>query len=377
MVTAISNAPARTNPLDGIGTRVNERNSLTCLQSAGMDFDVALEPVPNALTIRRQAQQLQNADPTEVAAFLRRLGDGDYSVMGAPKVVKGKKGQDDTLADPEARYFQVVRTDTGDVLGQVESRYAPQQNRDIFRCADELREDGWNIVRAATLDKGARCFMTLEADHSKDINVVGDIVRLRIIIHTSHDGKFATTMTVVPLRLWCTNGCSAPIPGFDFSWAIRHTVRGEEKLMDASEMIGKAGQYFNAFERIATTLAQTKVTDPHAETIIKTTKGLDNDDSKQALAKRESILSGFRGLQPGGDTEAMRNTAWGLFQAGCDVADHGEDSRVRVTAGNTEADQRFKQAFGGAGRTLKFNLFDRIAGDTDLGLDLKAIATAN
>jgi len=376
MVSTI-NAPSRINPLDGIGTRVNERDAVSCLRSAGMDFDVALEPVPNALNIRNHARDLINADPNEVSRFLRQLSDGDFSVMGAPKVVKGKKGEDDSLADPEPRYFQVVRTDTGDVLGQVESRYAPQQNRDIFRFADDLRNEGWKIVRAATLDKGARCFMTLEADHKNDLSIVGDIVRLRIIIHTSHDGKFATSMTVLPLRLWCTNGCAAPIPGFDWSWAIRHTEKGEEKLMEAAEIIERSSGYFRAFERVATTLAKTQITPSHAEQIIKTTRGLDNDDSKQAVAKRESILAGFRGNQPGGEIEAMRGTAWALFQAGCDVADHGDEVRVRVTAGNSAEDQRFKQAFGGAAKTLKFNLFDRIASDEDLGLDLKAIAASN
>lgn len=375
MVATITNAPSRINPLDGIGTRVTEKDAVSCLRAAGMDFDVALEPVPNALNIRKRAGDLmKNANPNRVAAFLKQLSEGDFAILGAPREVKvGKKVEIST--DP--RYFQVVRTDTGDVLGQVESRYAPQQNRDIFRCADELRDEGWRIVRAATLDKGARCFMTLEADNKNDLSIVGDVVRLRIIIHTSHDSKFATTMTVVPLRLWCTNGCTAPIPGFDWTWAIRHTIKGQDKLMAANEMITKASEYFGAFERVATMLAKTKISNPHAEQIVKTTPGLDDEDSKQSMSKREAILAGFKGNQPGGNIAAMRGTAWGLFQAGCDVVDHGETSRVRVTPGNNESDQRFKQAFGGAGKVLKFNLFDRIVGDDGLGLDLAAIAARN
>jgi len=346
VATAIQPVSGRINPLDGIGM-VGGRDSLSCLQAAGMDFNVGLYPVRNAIT-------------------------GNV-ILGAPRIDPKTKLE----LDPEPRYFQVIREDTQQVLGQVESRYAVQQNRNIFAVADELQSAGWKIVRAATLDKGARCFMTLEMDHKNDLSVIGDIVRMRIVIHTSHDGKFATTMTVLPLRLWCLNGCSAPIPGFDWTWAIRHTVKGEEKLMEVNEMLSRAEGYFGAFERVATAMAQTSITVPHAETIIKTTKGLDNDDSKQQLAKRGLILDGFRGGQPGATSEALNGTAWGLFQSYCDVADHGETSRVRVTPGNSAEDQRFKQAFGGAGKAFKFNGWDRIVSDEDLGLDLKAIATSN
>jgi len=346
VTTAIQPASGRINPLDGIGHRGGS-DVLSCLQGAGMDFNVGLYPVRNAIT--------------------------NDIIMGAPRI-DPKTSQP---LDAEPRYFQVIREDTSEVLGQVESRYAVQQNRTIFAVADELRSAGWKIVRAATLDKGARCFMTLEMDHKNDISVIGDIVRMRIVIHTSHDGKFATTMTVLPLRLWCLNGCSAPIPGFDWTWAIRHTVKGEEKLMEVNEMLGRAEGYFGAFERVATTLAGTQISVPHAETIIKTTKGLDNDDSKQQIAKRGLILDGFRGGQPGATSEAMNGTAWGLFQSFCDVADHGDTARVRVTAGNTAEDQRFKQAFGGAGKASKFNAWDRIVTDADLGLDIGAIAATN
>lgn len=345
MVTAIQPVSGRINPLDGIGTRT-DGNALSCLQAAGMDFDVDLFPVRNAIT-------------------------GDI-VMGAPRL--SPKGEE---LPAEPRFFQVIRTDTNEVLGQVESRYTVLPNRSVFAVADDLRDAGWRIVRAATLDKGARCFMTLEADHKNDLSVVGDIVRLRVIIHTSHDGKFATTMTVLPLRLWCLNGCAAPIPGFDWTWAIRHTINGEEKLMGANDILSRCDGYFSAFGRVADTLAHTRLTVPHAERIIGGIKGLDNDDSKQQAAKRDLILSGWRGGQPGATSEALNGTAWGLFQSVCDVADHGETARVRVTAGNREEDQRFKQAFGGAGKVLKFNAWDRIVTDADLGLDLKAIVASN
>lgn len=343
VATAIQPASGRINPLDGIGTR-HDGNSLSCLQAAGMDFNVGLYPVRNAIT--------------------------NDVIMGAPRMVDGTE-----VIEP--KYFQVIREDNNVVLGQVESRYTVQQNRNIFAVADELQSVGWKIVRAATLDKGARCFMTLEMDHKNDLSVIGDIVRMRIVIHSSHDGKFATTMTVLPLRLWCLNGCSAPIPGFDWSWAIRHTIKGEEKLMEVNEMLGRVEGYFGAFERVATHLAETRITIPHATQIIKTTKGLENEDSKQQIAKRDLILSGFRGGQPGGSSEALNGTAWGLFQSYCDVADHGETSRVRLTGGNTEESQRFKQAFGGAGKTFKFNAWDRIISDDDLRIDLKTIAANN
>ncbi len=49
MTTAIQPVSGRINPLDGIG-RTGGNDVLSCLQGAGMDFNVGLYPVRNAIT---------------------------------------------------------------------------------------------------------------------------------------------------------------------------------------------------------------------------------------------------------------------------------------------------------------------------------------
>ena len=221
--------------------------------------------------------------------------------------------------------------------------------------------------------------MHLESARDKALSVVGDIVARRAIIHTSHDGKFATSINLVPLSLACKNGMVVPVPGVDMSWAIRHTENGEDRLMEANEILRLADKYFMSFAQLAEQMAHTPVNLTKAEEILAVTRGMTDRESKAQTAKREGILSLFNGGQRAANHESRFQTAWGLLNAGAELADHGAESRIRVTAGNDESTQRFKAAFGGSGRTLKMNLYDAIVQDRDLDLRefLKEMANRN
>lgn len=320
----------RCSPFDAIGTStlLERLTSQQALQFAGIDFDVVLKPVMNSIT---------------------------GSVV---------------TENDEPKYYQVIRSDTNDVLGIVEGRFTPLQNRDVFALADALVETGARIVRVVEIEQGSRCFMTVEWDET--ISVKGDTVRRRAIIQNAHNGKYAAMIRLMPLRQLSHTGLIVPIPTVEFEFRIKHTVGSTDQLLDAQEVIAKADEYFNTFTRAAEYLARLPVDRIAAEEILWSVPDFRGKRSSPNMAKKVGrIMSLFSGEQAGAETEALKGTTWGLLNAVSEFADYDEESRVRVTKGTTAAVQRFKSAFGGTNQRLKMGFFETLLRDNRLNGGLK------
>lgn len=322
MVMAHTN---RVATFDAIGTASQPGdNSLAALRRANLDFDVELKPVLNPVT-------------------------GNV-----------------IMEDGEPKYFATIRTDTKEALGIVEGRYHVIHNRDVFDIADAMvNEDGAQITRASCLDHGARCFMNLSWPKSKSINVVGDIVGRRALLQNAHNGKFSTLIRLMPLRLACINGMLVPIPGFTFEFRIKHTQSAEGRLAEARRIMAGASSYFDAFGRVAERMARTRVTTNQAEKILNSITEL-SKTTDAAQKKRTEIMDLFNGSQSNGHHEAVKNTAWGLFNAIGEHADHS--GRIRLTRDNSPEVQRFKSGFEGSAQRLKLSAYEAMLKNEDLGL---------
>ncbi len=333
VATAIA---SRVSPLDGVGTAAEKGDdSRMVLKRANLDFDIDLIPVLNPITGKR--------------------------------VIGGVEKDEKTGAETEVdKYFASVRRDTKAVLGIVEGRFRDLPNRDVFSIADDMvNEDGAIITRAVEVDGGARCFLNLEWPKERAISVVGDLVGRRAIMTNAHNGKFAATIVLMPMRLACINGMIVPVPAFSFEFRIKHTESGMNRLVEARDIMAGAGKYFETFGRVAERMAKTVVSDAHASLLLKSMPGLEKNTTA-TNNRRDAMLALFNGGQANGSHEAVKNTAWGFLNAIAEFADHS--GRTRKTWGNDEATQRFKNMVDGAGQRLKLSAYDALLEDGSLGL---------
>lgn len=323
----------RVSPLDAIGEEIaisRSRDVSQALKGSCLDFDVDMVPHLNPVT-----------------------GKPELGSNGKPK------------------FFDVIRTDTNRVLGVVMGKYKPLLNSLVFgTIVPTFIENGARIRRCHTLEDGARCFMSLEWDNRHNLNVLGDIVGCRGIILTSHDGRWSTKMWLCPLRLACLNGLTLPMPGFTYEVMVTHTVHGEQRLIEAQEVFAQSSKYFATFGIVASMMAKTKINESKAIELLKSINGLKDETESQA-ARRHEIVDLFKGSQAGSDSTPVRGTAWGLLNALAEAVDYGSlNSRIRLTDGTTEAEQRFKRTFdnNGSAQKMRLSLFDRMLRDKDLGL---------
>lgn len=242
----------------------------------------------------------------------------------------------------------VVRTDTGQAIGQVGNNYECFPNEEFFGpVAEALVETGATIERFQMLDGGTRAFMRIAWPEDQNICIgkakVGDIVGRRAIISTSHDGKFAGKFMMQMLRLACSNGMVVPVGSYD--WALIHSKGGRQSLIDLAIMIPTIETYVRQFKVVGDILADIHVKSGGklATTIIsKIADPNDKADNRkdgepnEARVRVNRITELFAGKQPLAENQAVKDTGWGIYQACVDHFTHG--SRVR----GDRPEQRFK-----------------------------------
>jgi hypothetical protein len=248
----------------------------------------------------------------------------------------------------------VVRTDTGQAIGAVGNTYECFPNEQFFvPTAQALVDTGAEITRFQLIDGGTRAFMRFRWNDDANLRIggpkVGDIVGRRATLSTSHDGKWAGKFTVMMLRLACSNGMTVPVGTFDVS--LTHTVGGLTKLKDLQILAPTIETYVRQFEAAAGILAETKIrpADDLCDEIIRKMVDRNNKAGEkrdggpnQGQLRINRIRDLFAGAQPEADNRAMKDTGWGLYQAGVHLFTH-----EMTTRGEDKAAQRFKSQLPG------------------------------
>jgi hypothetical protein len=109
----------------------------------------------------------------------------------------------------------VVRTDTDEVLGVHGSRYRVLSHDDVVNSTlDAVKEADLSKdyeVRVKVIDGGRKMRGEILFNNITVEPVVGDIVQYRINFFNSYDASWSFSQAADGLRLWCLNGCTAPM----------------------------------------------------------------------------------------------------------------------------------------------------------------------
>lgn len=244
----------------------------------------------------------------------------------------------------------VIRTDTGQAIGQVGNSYETFDNEAFFgpTASALIKETGAQIDRFQMLDSGTRAFMRLSWPSDRNIVIghpkVGDIVGRRCIISTSHDGKWAGKFSLQMLRLICSNGMVAPIGKYEIG--LTHTVGGHQQLIDLQKLVPMIERYVRQFEVAANILVNTPA--PPKRTLEIVHKMVDPGDKagenkkggiNRAQERINRVMELFTSEQPGWDSPECKGTGWGLYQAGNHFFTHEKGTR------GDNADERLTQRF--------------------------------
>ena len=187
-------------PWHGIGTPLKEVPTIEeALELAGMDFTV--NKVPTLFQTR--------APITGLNMNSMIPGNEQYEYK-------------------ETGHYVTVRSDTGEPIGNVGSKYEVLQNRDAFEPFGVIADYGYKLETAGVIDGGKKVWILAKTPET--FKVGDDLVQDYILMYTSHDGSSGSCFRDVNIRVVCNN---------TLTWALGSKVNHEYKLRHTSSITSR------------------------------------------------------------------------------------------------------------------------------------------
>lgn len=262
----------------GLGTIVQDvPNSEEAIKLAGLDYEVALEPV----------------------------------IMANSKTVIPNT-------------FATYRKDNGVPFGTVGSQYTILQNKDAFGFFDNIVGKGEAIFQTAgALGKGETIFITAKLPEYIQVGKA-DLIEQYLFLTTSHDGSGTTTAAFTPIRIVCNNTLTAALKANSMRVKIRHTANQADKLREAAKLMGIVNKLKTELEEVYNAMARKPIVDQQLKDLIVATfakpaqlsaitKG--DEKSVKSLVRFESLISDVYAYAQISDTQQMSSTRGTVFGA--------------------------------------------------------------
>jgi phage/plasmid-like protein (TIGR03299 family) len=227
----------------------------------------------------------------------------------------------------------IVRNDTGVWLSVVSQTYPVLQYGEAFDFMDGLSP---HFVAAGSLRGGKQGFMVVRAPEDIKIDPFGaeDPHTLFATLRTSHDCSRAVEVMVMPLRGRCMNQLTLTSFRKDVKhrWVVTHTGDVKSKLAAAHDSVDRMRAYATAYVDNAQRLAEIKITDENAWSILKRVLP-DRPRRNDAI---EKMITNWHTRT---DSVGFDGNGWGLVNA---VSEYFEWDRV-----GGSAESRFVAALQG------------------------------
>lgn len=250
---------------------------------------------------------------------------------------------------PLVGWKALKREDTGAIVSVMQSSYTVIQNRVPWELLDSLFSQGakWDtagILRGkydeSNLEvKGQVYWCLAMLDEPKLVNGDDSPVYPYVVASWSHDGTQAVRIRAMSTRVVCANTHHAAMfgEGRDLDISIRHFGDPAARIEKAKEALQFARERHGQFIVAANELASMPVSDEGIEVFIETIVPMPTAAAGMVITDRVTkniteARSKLRGLFDSPTIgKGIRNTAYGLFEAGVEYFDHVRPHRTAET----------------------------------------------
>ena len=214
--------------------------------------------------------------------------------------------------------FATYRTDNGEILGQVGSRYEIVQNKDAFGFFDSIIDSGEAIFETAgALGNGERIFVT--AKLPEDMLVGGEPCNKYIILTNSHNGSSSIIAGFTTVRIVCSNTLQAALSKISNKYSIQHRIGAREKLSEAYRVMNISSMYMKQLEDNFNRMVDVKMNEKELNTyitdVMRPVYSTKDDRDSTMLKNQVSLIQTFALTHATQTTEAANGTLWGAYNA--------------------------------------------------------------
>lgn len=274
----------------------------------------------------------------------------------------------------------LVRNDTLQVLGVVGDRYEIYQNSDMWQFIDVFqKETGIHLETAGSLRNGRTTWVLAKNDKEILEVVKNDPIEEYFLFRNSFDGSTPISLMFTNIRVVCNNTLTSALKGANNIFNVRHTKSSGDQLKEVHKALKAQYKFKVKFIEGLETLSRFQMGDTDINNFLEntlfplkaqniqdiddTTKNIiDISEMKgRGITVRNNKIEAIRELIAAGagtDIPGVYGTAYGVYQAVTEWADHNKT--VRLVGDRDEKEAKFENAFYGSGSQFKANAFNEL-----------------
>jgi phage/plasmid-like protein (TIGR03299 family) len=257
------------------------------------------------------------------------------------------------LTGEKTKFKGLYRTDTEHCLSIVGEGYNVTQPEQMFSFMDSfVGMEGLKYSRAGYIGQGEKVFVQAQIGKF-DLLASGDVSEKYVTVMNSFDGSISLMFLIAMIRIVCQNTFQmAANTKTDAKMKYKNTASKDAKVAADLRLFQTLKDTGKSIEEKMEVLAQRKVTSEMiGKTIseifkVESNKELSSEKARQILTVKELFESNDGNAFP-----QFRGTAYNLFNAITEYADHHRDTRT--TNGTTAERQRAFTSIFGSGNDMK------------------------
>lgn len=297
----------------------------------------------------------KNLSPTTktVASAMKKAGLSWKVVAKEVQVVGGEKIPDK---------LAIIREDTKDVLGVVNSTYKVIQNSQVFSFLDKFIEDGVATFYAAGyIGKGEKIWLILKLQD--DINIKDDIIEKLILFTNAHDGRGALRAYFLPLRKKTKTLLNIYFgKRVEQGIHMRHVGKIEQRINDAKNIFKLADSFYTNFQEAIMKLYNAKLNSKKIEMFFEycfEAYSISSTRTQNTFKKIKNLYAKELKSFPNSS-----NSAWAWFNAVVNFIDYDRLSKGKNTLHRTS--NHLESLFWGSALLLKQRAWNSLSTFTKL-----------
>jgi phage/plasmid-like protein (TIGR03299 family) len=278
----------------------------------------------------------------------------DFEVEKRPHYIRGFGGSGDIYTQ-SALSCAIIRTDTGEEIGDVSKTYAIAQYQEIAAPFVQAAYDGYlNFQKGGIINRGQKFYLEFE---TKQDNIHGEDLRRRIIVGGSHDGSWALFFKTYVWRQVCSNGMMGF--GLQDTFRVRHTTNWKESYNGVLRQLQQTDVFYNRALEKYNAMFNVRIDLPRMREL--TRKLLEIDDKEAASSRKQNQLVDIISLTHRGrgiiGNNQIQGTVAAWYNAVVEYVDHHS---IQSTGSQRQSlnEKRFMSAFFGSGEDRKKKAFE-------------------